>query len=131
MFLFYINDLPDNLRSFMRLFADGTIAYNSDFNHSALQEDLTKLEQCEHLWGMKFHPSYVVFSRRRQPINKNLYLHGTTIVPKTNYIRYLGVNLDPKLNWNKHVDNVTAKGNSTLGIIRNIQTSKTAINNYV
>ena len=65
-----------------------------------------------------------------QPINKNLYLHGTTIVPKTNYIRYLGVNLDPKLNWNKHVDNVTVKKNSNLGSIgRNILTNSEAVKN--
>ena len=59
----------------------------------------------------------VVFLRRRQPIDKSLYLH-CTLVLKINYIRYLGVTLDPKLNWNKHVDNVAAKGNSTLGFIR-------------
>ena len=41
----------------MRLFADDTIAYNSPFNHSTLQEDLVKLEQWEHLWDMKLHPS--------------------------------------------------------------------------
>ena len=44
MFLFYINDLPDNLKSPMRLVVDDTIAYNSAFNHSTIQDDLIKPE---------------------------------------------------------------------------------------
>ena len=120
MFLFYINDLPDNLKSSIRLFADDTIAYNSASNHTILQDDLAKLEQWEQLWDMEFHPSkceHIVFSRKRQPAAESLYLHDTEI-PKADHIRYLGVTLDPKLNWNKHIDNVAAKGNSTLGFIR-------------
>ena len=69
---------------------------------------------------MELHPSkceHIVFSRKRQPAAESLYLHDTEI-PKADHIRYLGVTLDPKLNWNKHIDNVAAKGNSTLGFIR-------------
>ena len=52
------------------------------------------------------------------------------MVPKTNYIRYLGVTLGRKLNWNEHVYNMTAKGNLTLGFIRrNILTNSEAIKN--
>ena len=132
MFLFYINDLPDNLKSPIRLFADDTIAYNSAFNHSTIQDDLTKLELWEQQWDMEFHPSkcqHIVFSRKRQPTDESLYLHGTEI-PKTDNIKYLGVTLDPKLNWNKHIDNVTAKGDSTLGFIRrNILTTSENVRN--
>jgi len=44
LFLFYINGMPDNITSTVRLFADDTIAYltvSSDSN--TLQEDLNKL----------------------------------------------------------------------------------------
>jgi len=43
LFLFYINDIPENIKSTARLFADDTIAYitvTSDGN--TLQEDLDK-----------------------------------------------------------------------------------------
>ena len=52
------------------------------------------------------------------------------MVPKSNYLRYFGVTIDPKLNWNKRVDNVIAKGNSTLGFIqKNILPNSEALKN--
>ena len=77
------------------------------------------LSKCEH----------IVFSQGKQPIDKNLYLHGT-MVPNTDCIWYRGITLNPKLNWNKHVNNVTAKGVSSLGFIRrNILTNSEAVKN--
>ena len=80
MFLFYINDLPDELGSAVRLFADDTIVYNTTNNHQEPQDDLAKLEQWERLWDMKFHPAkcqQISFSRKREPAGLPLYLHGT------------------------------------------------------
>ena len=52
------------------------------------------------------------------------------MVQKKNNIRYLGVTLDPKFNWSKHADNVTANENSTLGIIqRKVLTNSESIKN--
>ena len=56
LFLIYINDLPDNIRSSVRLFADDCVPYRNI--HSLqdcliLQEDLTSLGQWEAVWQMK------------------------------------------------------------------------------
>ena len=73
MFIFYINDLPNNLHSIVRLFADDTIiAYNAATNCQSLHYDLAKLEMWENAWSMEFHPSkcqLITFSRMRQPAN--------------------------------------------------------------
>ena len=58
LFLIFINDLPDNIRSSVRLFADDCVLYRSI--HSLqdcliLQEDLTSLGQWEADWQMKFN----------------------------------------------------------------------------
>ena len=61
LFLVYINDLPDSLRSSdARLFADDSLLYrtvNGAKDNSLLQEDLSALEEWERIWQMSFNPS--------------------------------------------------------------------------
>lgn len=48
-FLYYINDIPDNVKSKVRLFADVILRYlviNSNTDASNLQRDLDQLAQC-------------------------------------------------------------------------------------
>ena len=120
MFLFYINDLHDNLWCNVRLFVDDKIIYNTASNHQILHEDILKLENCENTWDMEFSPSKcsrTTFSLTRQPSDQPLHLRNTRI-SKTDNINYLGVTLDTKNNWNMHVNNTAARGNSTLGFIK-------------
>ena len=58
LFLIFINDLPDNIRSSVRLFADDCVLYRNI--HSLqdcliLHEDFTSLGQWEADWQMKFN----------------------------------------------------------------------------
>ena len=58
LFLIFINDLPDNIRSSVRLFADDCVLYrniNSLTDCQILQEDLNSLAQWETNWQMKFN----------------------------------------------------------------------------
>ena len=60
LFLVYINDLPDEVRSWVRLFADDTAMYlnmESEDDSSALQTDLDILSAWETRWDMEFNPS--------------------------------------------------------------------------
>ena len=59
-FLLYINDLPNNFTSNVRLFADDCLLYlpvKSDNDTSLLQNDLLKLEEWQNTWPMKFNPT--------------------------------------------------------------------------
>ena len=59
LFLMYINDMPDSIKSNIRLFADDTIMYltiSTQDDCHALQSDLTKLEAWEKEWLMAFNP---------------------------------------------------------------------------
>ena len=59
LFLYYINDIPENVQSKVRLFADDTIiylAFKDNRRTSSLQKDLDTLARWESKWQMAFHP---------------------------------------------------------------------------
>ena len=58
LFLIFINDLPENIRSSVRLFADDCVLYRnieSPTDCQILQDDLNSLAQWEADWQMKFN----------------------------------------------------------------------------
>ena len=60
LFLAYINDLPDQVRSIVRLFSEDTamnIALDKQDKSEILQKDLESLEKWETPWDMSFNPS--------------------------------------------------------------------------
>ena len=60
LFLIYINDLPENLVSNPKLFADDTsflsVIRNRHFSARNLNEDLTKINHGTFQWKMSFNP---------------------------------------------------------------------------
>ena len=85
LFLVYINDLPDELSSQERLFADDTAVYltiGGADDGKVLQNDLNRLSVWEDRWDMEFNPSkcqvvQVTFSKNF--INTAYTLHGQTL----------------------------------------------------
>jgi len=58
LFLCHINDLPDAVKSSVRLFADDCLLFRtikSAKDHQLLQEDLKSLETWANNWGMRFN----------------------------------------------------------------------------
>ena len=127
LFLAYINDLPEHVRSRVRLFADDTAMYLCISNISEtniLQEDLYKLEKWEEVWDMSFNPSkcqVLHVTRLNTPIPSIYSLHNTEL-ESISAAKYLGVTISDDLNWRTHIDIVTKKANQTLGFLkRNIK----------
>ena len=80
LFLAYINDLPDSIKSRARLFADDTIVYmtiSSQSDAQTLQDDLLKLglklEQWESDWSMEFNPDECEVIRVTKKHNPIIY----------------------------------------------------------
>ena len=60
LFLIFINDIPDNIRSSVRLFADDCVLnrnIKSPLDCQLLQDDLNSLAKWEMDWQMKFNVS--------------------------------------------------------------------------
>ena len=117
LFLLYINDLPDNISSSVKLFADNFVMYNTikgQSDSSQLQSDL------DTLWQIRFNATkcFVLrLSRARSPKQFKYTLGGTTLAETTSH-SYLGIEITGDLKWGNHIHSITAKANRALGFIR-------------
>ena len=133
LFLYYINDIPDNVKSKVRLFADDTIMYlaiNSNTDASCLQRDLDQLSKWESAWQMAFHPEkcQVISITRRRRVLKHTYLLHNHPLAHIDSAKYLGVTITSDLNWKRHVNNIANKANHTLSfLMRNLQINDTKL----
>ena len=123
LFLIYINDLPENINSSVRLFADDCVLYKkitSIRDTVILQKDLETLSSWEHRWQMSFNPDkcYVLrIPSSRSPIITS-YKLGNSILQETKQHSYLGVDIQNDLKWDTHINRITSSASKTLGFIR-------------
>ena len=123
LFLLYINDLPSNLKSSVRLFADDCLVYTAgkDNKHiKMLQEDLNKLQTWQNVWLMSFNPEkcYTMqIAYMKDPPTKTFTFCGHDL-QMVDSQQYLGVEIDNKMTWSTHIRNTINKANRTLGFLR-------------
>jgi hypothetical protein len=122
-FLLFINDLPDNITTNVRLFADDCILYSTvagPEDAGRLQQDLDTLTKWQTKWQMEFNPQkcYVMHITHARSPHQYTYSLNNTILNETTTHTYLGVDLTKDLTWNTHIDRITSKANKTLGFLR-------------
>ena len=120
LFLCHINDLPDSVKSTVRLFADDCLLYRSiksRADHDTLQKDLSNLEAWANTWGMRFNAKkcYILSINQKSSHFYQLNNHILQQVPEN---PYLGVTISEDMKWSTHISNITKKANSTLGFLR-------------
>lgn len=123
LFLLYINDLPRNVNSQVRLFADDCLLYRAirgPDDQLQLQRDLQSLGDWASTWGMSFNPNkcYImtITAKKSQPVY--LYTMIGCVLSKVSDITYLGITITDNLQWETHITGLTAKANRTLGFLR-------------
>ena len=131
--LIYINDLPDEVRSQVRLFANDTALYltmESEDSSSTFQRDLDILSMWETRWDMEFNPSkcqVVHVAGSKRPVKRDYILHGQVLESVT-CAKYLEVDISGSLIWNSHIDRITGSANRTPGFVwRNIKTKMSKV----
>ena len=123
LFLLYINYLPQNIQSQVRLFADDTavcLTVSSFKDVNILQADLDTLQEWERIWDMEFNPGkcqVLQITRSKQPLQSQYTLHGQ-VLESVDSAKYLDVTISQDLNSNNHINNITGKANRTLGFVK-------------
>ena len=85
LFLCYINDLPDNIISLVRLYADDVILYrpiHSEEDCHHLQQDLLMLEEWATMWEMSFNIQkckFLQITNKINPIHFQYTLNNETL----------------------------------------------------
>ena len=125
LFLIFINDLPENIRSSVRLFADDCVLYRnikSFKDCEILQDDLNSLAQWESDWQMKFNVAkyHSITVTRHLPDNQIQFeysLHQQKL-EQVQSAKYLGITITDSLNWVQHVSEISSKATKTMGFLR-------------
>jgi hypothetical protein len=123
LFLIYINDLPDNIRSDVRLFADDCILYRkitSQRDQLQLQADIDVITNWERRWQMSFNKSKCYSMRmthKKKPAVNTYNMSGTPLEDVNSY-PYLGVEISKDMNWAPHINKISKKANKMLGLLR-------------
>ena len=123
LFLIYVNDIPDELSSTVRLYADDCILYSgikTQLDATRLQDDLDRLSAWVDKWQMQLNPQkchVLRFNASRSPVITK-YTIGGTVLQETPSHSYLGVEISNDLKWDKHISNITSSANKVNGFIR-------------
>ena len=128
LFLIFVNDLPENLKSEKALYADDLVLWNTHqvagISAMYLNTDLKNLEAYCQKWKMKLNQTktvYTIFSNSAKVAQKNLSLkYGGEQLSKEDNPVYLGVTLDQRLTLQKHMQNVKEKASRRLNIVKRL-----------
>ena len=124
LFSFYINDIPVDIHSQIRLFADDCVCYReikTVEDKLKLQKDIDLLGSWARKWGIRFQPVKCIMmqltNKRINKIEASYTLEGTVLENDVS-IRYPGVTITNELKCNTRITNICTKANRTLGFLR-------------
>jgi hypothetical protein len=128
LFLIFINDLPQCLKHCKSiLYADDTLLYYSARTENELQdkinEDLDSLSQWlnNNLLTLNYEKTkFMIFANKKQSTNVDITIQNKKVSQETSF-KYLGVTLSSDLTWHNHIDNMIAKINQRLGVLRRVK----------
>ena len=130
LFLVYINDLENGIKSKIKFFADDTMLFSivRDPNISAaeLNHDLKLINQWAYQWKMAFNPdptkqaTEMLFSCKRNHVNHPPLFFNGFPVERVSEPKHLGLTAEPSLNFKKHIHEKISKAKKNTGLIKHL-----------
>ena len=129
LFLVFINDIVDVVESDIRIFADDTFIYRimDQFSTEILNRDLEKISQWAWQWKLVFNPDItkqaveVIFSNKTIPSDPLPLTFNDIPVKRVLDTKHLGLILDSKINFKKHIDDKLGKANKGIGVMKQMK----------
>ena len=127
-FLIYINDLSDSLISNPEFFADDSslfsIVHDPNATANYLNNDLAKINDWAYQWKVNFSPD--TFKQAEEVLKIKSQNHpclnfNNNPVNQTPLQKYLGMYLDPKLDFLEHLKNIQTKVNKSIALLWKLQ----------
>ena len=140
LFVSYINDLPNKIKSEIYMFADDTKIFSvqkNRENNTQLQRDVDELQNWSNDWKLKFHPDkckhmVVTSSSRIQQNNNSIEMSKDNIGTNKTKLEVvkqekdLGIIFDDTLSFENHISTCIKKASQMMGLIRRSFTSLNA-----
>ena len=129
LFSVFIDDLGDECENTLYLYADDSTLFceirtgnDSKAATASLNRDLERMRMWADKWKVTFEPSKckaLTISRKRNPTREDLFFGNTKLAEKDE-LEILGVTIDKKLTWTKHISNIAARAGQKLGALRRV-----------
>ena len=123
LFLLYINDITENIRTNIRLFADDTSLYavieNEDSVH-LLNEDLREIARWANTWLIILNPTKtksMTFTRKKETNWPEAKFNNITIQDEKTHT-HLGITFSSDATWDEHLQSIYKKTAYRLNIMR-------------
>ena len=122
LFLIYINDLPQAVSCNVSLYADDTLLYseiNSNQEKQLFQMNINALHDWPTKWKMPFNTNkceIIAFGNRTQA--DPMYTFGSNPLRYVQEARYLGIQMQSNLRFDKHISKKIKDASKVLGCIK-------------
>lgn len=123
LFLIYINDIPKSNNTQLALFADDTAIFTSSGSKEIiskhLQNHLNELETYYNKWKIKINVNkteFLLLSHKNKKMKSQINLYNEKI-NLANKAIYLGLILDPKLNFAHRVKSIIQKAYAAISML--------------
>ncbi len=128
LFTIYVNDIANSTHLQPRLFADDTniFAANENITHliQNTNTELAKIDTWFKANRLKLSvdkTTYCVYSPKKKLVMNTPDVRIGDVIQKSDSVRYLGLIIDEKLTWEKHIDELGNKVNRYASIFRKIR----------
>ena len=131
LFFIFINNIPANLQCNVKIFAGDTslssLGHDSNESSAKLGRDLGRVALWVHQWKMSFNPDpskqvvEVHFSCKINPVDTSPVYFNNLAAASCETHKHLGLLLDKRLAFDRHVEEMILRGNKGIGLITRLR----------